>query len=375
MNRHILRTLLVAVTVGAGTAQAAVVWDNGATTLNWKDAANWNPDGVPAANSIIQFNGSGVGSAQVPASSTVTMAGDTTAYNFGNTTEIDLNNGAGFTLDVGAKSGFIYFKTFKVQDAFDYKVLAASTGFMTISNTQGMPVDVVSGGSLTIDGWLTVNAFGAATLTKTGTGNLILKGPASAPNTSTVSVIANGGTLTIDTKVNYKGTTTINSTATLAGSGDVLGAVTIANGGKLAPGNSAGVLTLASTLNISGALANAAPSMLFELGSSSDKVVLTSGVLTIGSGLMNFDDFTFTPIAGFGAGVYTLFDTAQTLSGSLGSSLTGSIGGGYQGTISLANANQDVILTVVAIVPAPAALPAGLSLLTLSCLRRRGVRR
>ena len=37
-------------------AQAAIMWDGGASTLNWIDANNWNPDGVPPNGSQIQFN-------------------------------------------------------------------------------------------------------------------------------------------------------------------------------------------------------------------------------------------------------------------------------------------------------------------------------
>ena len=119
------------------------------------------------------------------------------------------------------------------------------------------------------------------------------------------------------------GAVNVNSGGALGGTGSVAGAVTVAAGGKLSPGASAGTLTLTGNADISGAVAATnSQSMLFELGSTSDKIVLSAGTLTIGSGLLEFDDFAFTAVSGFAAGDYTLFDTTQSISGSLGSNLT-----------------------------------------------------
>jgi hypothetical protein len=68
--------------------------------------------------------------------------------------------------------------------------------------------------------------------------------------------------------------------------------------------------------------------------------------LTIGSGMLEFNDFNFTALTGFGPGTYTLFDTSAAITGSLGSSLSGSVGG-FSATLSLADGGNDVVLTVV----------------------------
>lgn len=86
-----------------------------------------------------------------------------------------------------------------------------------------------------------------------------------------------------------------------------------------------GTLTFtgAGGLDITGATSG---TLEFELGSTSDLVNLPSGILAIGNGLINFDDFDFTAGSGFGAGIYTLFN-AGSISGSLGGSVTGQVGG------------------------------------------------
>lgn len=97
-----------------------------------------------------------------------------------------------------------------------------------------------------------------------------------------------------------------------------------------------------------------------------------SSALNIGNGVLEFDDFAFTLGGGFGAGTYALFDTESTILGSLGTSLTGTLGG-MNATISLTNGGKEIIMTVAA-VPEPkttALTVAGLGLLALAWRRRR----
>jgi len=104
-------------------------------------------------------------------------------------------------------------------------------------------------------------------------------------------------------------------------------------------------LTLSSALTLNN---NAAGSLVFDLGTLSDKVVV-GGLLTLNS--QDINSFTFdTSGGGFGAGTYVLFD-ATSLGGSLGSTLTTTISG-YNATLSLDSLNSDLILTV-AVVPEP----------------------
>jgi hypothetical protein len=68
--------------------------------------------------------------------------------------------------------------------------------------------------------------------------------------------------------------------------------------------------------------------------------------LEIGSGILNFDDFSFTALAGFGEGTYVLFNGDTAISGTLGTALDGTIGG-LNASIALADNNKDVVLNVV----------------------------
>jgi hypothetical protein len=114
--------------------------------------------------------------------------------------------------------------------------------------------------------------------------------------------------------------------------------------------------------------------MLFDLGptASSDKITLTAGTLSIGTGVLEFDDFAFTPTAGFGAGSYTLFDTNAAITGSLGTNLSGTING-LNATLAISGDGQDVLLNVAA-VPEPqtwAMMVSGAGLLMMFRRRRR----
>ncbi len=143
--------------------------------------------------------------------------------------------------------------------------------------------------------------------------------------------------------------------------------------GRLSPGPAAseiGTLTMSlgdKGLNIKHAVVDAnTQTLLFDLDSiaNSDKVVLTAGTLFIGEGGLEFDDFVFNPLSGFGPGIYTLFETSDGIDGSLGTSLSGGIGA-YTGTLSIGG--DDLILTVV---PEPSAIGA-LAIGGLGLLARR----
>lgn len=183
------------------------------------------------------------------------------------------------------------------------------------------------------------NTTGSAT----GTGNVSVSG-----------LLAGSGR--IDNSGTTNGVTLNKSTFTFASN-------TYTAYGQLSPGNVPGgigsmTMNLGSKgLNISASVADGnTQSLLFDLidPSNNDKVVLlNSTVLDIGSGGLNFDDFKFNlPNSTLATGTYTLFDTAQAISGSLGSSLSGMLDGKLA-TLSLADGGKDIVLTVV---PEPATL-------------------
>ncbi len=193
--------------------------------------------------------------------------------------------------------------------------------------------------------------------------------------TAGVTNLVNGGSITANA-VNLNG-------GFLSGTGAVTlglnGDLTAANGAKISPGNSAGTLTVnlsgAGSFDISGAVSAAAShALLFEIGApnASDKIVVNGGPLKIGSGLLNFDDFDFSFIAGLPSGMqseFTLFDTGSPIVGTLGGSLSGQING-TDAFISFGDGGNDIVLTVVP-VPEPGTAFVGIALLGAAMGRRR----
>ncbi|GAT33313.1 PEP-CTERM protein-sorting domain-containing protein [Terrimicrobium sacchariphilum] len=245
--------------------------------------------------------------------------------------------------------------------------LTINTAFY--SNTNG-------GGTINITGDGTTNINGAITdgdavkisrITKSGNGILTSTGS----NTYTGQTTVSSGTLLIN------GSHTVSSGTTSATAynvtGGILGGtgtinlsavnsgVTLGSGAKLTAGGSGGAsvesLTFAlgtGSLDAKAAVGGAnTGAFIFELGSNItpgstyDQIIMTSGTLDIGTGLLEATDFDFTTLAGFGSGVYVLFDTASTISGTLGANTSVDLGNGYTGTLSLSDSNTNLILTVV----------------------------
>jgi autotransporter-associated beta strand protein len=166
----------------------------------------------------------------------------------------------------------------------------------------------------------------ALNVTKSNSSEWTLSGNNTYTGTTTVSA----GTLLINGNQSAAtGAVAVNGTSTLGGSGTLGGTVTVAAGANLAPGNSAGTLTIGGGLNIS-AQAGGTGKLKFELGpiAASDKIAVT-GTLTIGSGVLAFNDFQFTDLGGLQNGTYKLITSGAAVSGTLaGSGLSGTIGAG-----------------------------------------------
>jgi hypothetical protein len=202
-------------------------------------------------------------------------------------------------------------------------------------------------------------------------GALIIEASGSISNAGAVE-LQTGASLLVNGVLTGSGEIAVKDGATLSGTGVITSAgVSFHSGAVLSPGASPGVLSFAlaaGALDLSGA-ANDFGYLRFELGTTSNRVVLTSGVLNLGTGF-DLDDFLFEDSGGFGPGTYLLFDTGADISGSLGSNLAGNVLG-FDVTLGFANGangKDDLILTVV---PEPAS--AGLMLGGLGFLA--GVRR
>jgi autotransporter-associated beta strand protein/T5SS/PEP-CTERM-associated repeat protein len=273
---------------------------------------------------------------------------------------------------------------------FNGGVLRASQtegDFFRSLNFAASEIEVKSGGakfdSNGFDVTINQGLAGAGGLAKQGAGALILVGA----NTFAGDTVVEGGTLRLGSAASLASPQiivkagagfdvtlvtgfTLASGQTLGGGGSVFGDVALALGAELAPGDGGGSLSFTNGLDIDTAIAGTGTGALeFELGllGASDLVFLGSGVLSIGSGLLEFDDFDFAALAGFGGGTYTLFDTSSALDGTLGTNLTGTIGG-LDATLTTADGGRDLVVNVV---PEPASVAMLLGGLVLLARRRR----
>ncbi|MGH8046615.1 MAG: beta strand repeat-containing protein [Chthoniobacterales bacterium] len=227
----------------------------------------------------------------------------------------------------------------------------STSGSWTTGAFSGSGIFTVNG-DLTVGTGVSVN-FGTYTGTFSTNGNVSISGTlgtnTAAAGAASFTIasgkalsVASGGTLNMGSGK----TVTIASGGSLTGAGTLSGL--IAMNGTLSPGTAGpGTLTLgASTLTLSSTSAFA-----FDLGTSADLISLTGGTLALGSGVIDFSDFTFTPGAGFTDTIYNLITGASSVTGSLGVGISGLVTAGYNGTISLSGNN--LILTVTAAVPEP----------------------
>lgn len=400
-------------TVNAGTLRASVSGAvNGDVVVN--NSAVLNFDGTTGVSFAYAGNVSGTGRiTKTNGSSILTLSGNNT--HTGGTTLTDgriilgtgTNNGLGtgtFTLTGGSVQA-IDNTTRTITNVLSMgsnnlnfgAVQGAATGVgdLTFSNTTAISVGggktwtVTNGTTATFanswsgnSGWMTTKAgtgtlvfngnYGTNTNTiglTVGAGTMILNG---SNNQYAGTTIVNGGTLYLNGSKVGAGAVTVNSTGTLAGSASIAGATTAASGSFLSPGSAAGAagtLAFTTSLDISG-LASGTGGLLFNLGAvgASDKI--TAASLSFGSGLLNFDDFSFTTLSGFGEGTYTLLSSSTSITGSsLGSNLTGTVGG-LNGVISISG--NDIVLTVSS-VPEPSAyaLLGGVLSLGVAAIRRR----
>ena len=250
---------------------------------------------------------------------------------------------------------------YSVSNTFDYSSRFSTAAGQSVSvDTNGQSVTFATGlsspgGTLTKAGsgrltLTTDNTYSGATTVSEGT--LALDSAGTIANSPTIMIGANG---MFDVAAKGYGGLTVAQNQELKGDGLVTGNVVMGAGSVITPGADVGVLSFDGNLTLS-----ATSVFNFQLGSSATpgttydqiKVVSLTGfnLLDIGSELINFSNFNFTALPGFGEGTYTLFDAGT--SGTLGSTLTGQIGA-YPGTISTDPFTSAVVLTVFAAVPEP----------------------
>ncbi len=199
-------------------------------------------------------------------------------------------------------------------------------------------------------------------LTKSGTGTLTLGGANNYTGDTTVSA----GALLVNGSLGNTAVT-VSSGANLGGSGTFGGLVSLSSGAHLAPGNSAGTLTFNSGLTLlSGSILD------FELGTTSDRIVVAGGTLTgpaSGTVTLNFSD-----AGGFAAGTYLLFDFSAggvtTDSFDLADFTFGSTIAGFNYNLAF---NGNTLALTASAIPEPSTVAVGLGAVALAAVivRRR----
>ncbi len=227
-------------------------------------------------------------------------------------------------------------------------------------STSGLTISP-SGGSTTFSGMIQGGgALGAISLAMSGNGTQVLSGS----NTYTGPTTINQGTLLVNGSL--ASPVTVNSGGMLGGSGRLTN-VTVASGGSLSPGAAPSPMNVSGSLSL---LSGAKMDYALDTPADSDEVYMPSGPLVLSG--QQFADFNFTWSANVAPGTYNLID-AQSITGSLGTSTSGTIDGL---PANIAVQGDDVVLNVV---PEPSTLTllaAGLiGLVGYGLQRRRPARR
>lgn len=181
--------------------------------------------------------------------------------------------------------------------------LSGATGAI-VTNVGGAVSALTTGGnnSATTFAGTIQDGFFPVSLVKTGTGVFTLSGA----NTYTGVTTVTGGELRVTGSLGATAVT-VASGATLSGAGTIAGGVTVEDGGILAPGASAGTLTVGA-LNLSGG------SVLdYELGTAG---VIGGGVndlIVVNGNLVLDGQLDVTDLGGFGPGVYRLINYGGAL--------------------------------------------------------------
>jgi len=182
--------------------------------------------------------------------------------------------------------------------------LNLGTGAVTMNATRQVTVQNAAT-TLTVGGAIGQSAAGYG-LTKAGDGTLALSGA----NAYTGPTTINKGTLLVNSpgSLNAASLVNVNSTGTLGGTGTINGAVTVNTGGTLAPGASAGKLTVNNSLAM-----GSGSTYIWQLGSGglADLVDVNGTLSTASSWTLKLMSDGGTP----GAGEYNLF-TYDAFSGS-----------------------------------------------------------
>ena len=292
-------------------------WFNGAgATANLSDSGNWS-SGLPSAGAELAFGPLTGGQNAANNDTFTSVAG----IRFLGLSDPQAVNSSAYTLSGNSLTLTGPINNDSTNDQVINLPVALALGSGTINTVTN---------NVTVNG--AISSSGAIGITKTGSGTLLL----TATNTYSGPTTIDQGKLDVNGWLTNSAVT-VQSGGILSGTGS-LTSVTVNSGGTLAPGDPLGVLHLNGGLVLS---AGAVVDYELDGPGASDEVSMPGQLLSLAD--QQFSDFNFMALAGFRPGIYTLID-AGSISGSLGSNLSGTIDG-Y--TATLAVQGTDLVLNVV----------------------------
>jgi autotransporter-associated beta strand protein len=329
---------------GTATISAGITNNSGVTTSLGATSGNTlNVNGAISGTAGLQFSAGssgGAGTINLGAASTYQGA---TVFNAASGAIIKLGvdnalpSGTNVTMAASSSNGGIL-------DLNGHNLTIAS---LTSGAGGGSITNNASGSganTLTISGSTSPAAFGLAitdgttaktAITRSGSGTTILSGA----NTYTGATQITGGTLNVTGSLGNTAVTISNSNSTLSSgvntTSAITGSVTANNGTFITPGGAGTV----GTLTVGGLTLNNGSSLNMDiLGSSNYDKIVTSGVLTLGSGTVTIN----IAGSGFSAGSYTLLSGYSSLSG--GAFTLGTTPGSFN--YSLSTGATSTVLTI-----------------------------
>ncbi|CCD92571.1 Outer membrane autotransporter barrel [Bradyrhizobium sp. ORS 375] len=301
--------------VASGAAGGATVDGTGS---RWISSGNLGI-GYQGSGAVTIRNGAAVsnvfGSLAVQAGSTGTMTVDGTGSTWTNSADVHVGYGGNGALTVsngGSVSASYMFIAYQPGSSGKLIIGAdvgqAATAPGTLSATS---INLGSGNGEIVFNHSGTNYTFATVITGSGAGTRTVRVEAgkttlSAASTYTGPTIINGGTLSVNGSI-AGSAVTVNAGGTLGGNGTV-GNTTI-NGGKLAPGNSIGLLTVNGSLSFT-----AAASYMLEISPATADRVNVRGAATLSGATVN---------ASFAAGSYvakryTIINAGGGINGTFG---------------------------------------------------------
>ena len=190
-------------------------------------------------------------------------------------------------------------------------------------------VDLGGGNSQIVFNHTSANYIFAPTITSSGAGTETVRVEAgttilTATSTYTGPTVIDGGTLAVNGSI-AQSAVAVNASGTLGGNGTV-GNTTI-NGGKLAPGNSIGILTVNGSLSFT-----AASSYMVEVSPTSADRVNVTGTATLSGATVNL---SLVSAAGTSvAKQYVIVNAAGGISGTFGSIVSSSPAAAFKPSLS-----------------------------------------